>query len=502
MRFSKYLYQVLFLVTVLSFQNCSGIFQTLEDSGSSLTDSTQSDSSTPPPGTGLITEQTFKISTTELKPTALSVDGSSAPQFSQALPEGAIYDALSKKVIWIPKKGQAGTYQVSFLIDNKKINYSVSVAAVTDDRLIQQGPPFKYADGDVGYIFVHGMGDVDRCANASELAQYWGMAPAVIAPDANTRKVACYDSRRAVADVAPGVAQQIINANCGKFNKCIVVIHSMGGLLMEHMFLHTRVPTAQDPRPEFFANRELYNAAKKKVLFVVALASAAGGSKTADIVQGENLSLGQELAGYISRLMSQDGDNTKNLMVKTASNIVAPISGDPGIPFFMIPGYTEKTMTEATGFYFKFIDFFFDIPLSVFNGYRDLVVVDGISAFHSRSDGVVDLRSSCGIASDNPDDGPGKDANLEASLQYCFNARKKPNHYVWFMSNLNHYLIKDTVVGCDNSEAPCVTRLPNSQVGSFQIDPSLTGLSAVEVVRLLLGTPAQSIDYNLAQIQN
>lgn len=79
-------------------------------------------------------------------------------------------------------------------------------------------------------------------------------------------------------------------------------IHSMGGLMLEHMFTHIRAPSSKDREPDFYKHRDLYAQVHKKVLFVVAVASAAGGSKVADIIE------------------------------------------DPGAPFFMVAGYSSNML--------------------------------------------------------------------------------------------------------------------------------------------------------------
>ena len=83
----------------------------------------------------------------------------------------------------------------------------------------------------------------------------------------------------------------------------------------------------------------------------------------------------------------------------------------------------------------------------------------------------------------NDHGGNGYSAALATHLAYCYSAAKKPNHYVWFLSNLNHYLIQTPWAGCPNTTFPCMTWEPNSSAGTFSINSAYTNQSPVAVIR-------------------
>ncbi|HEY8271527.1 MAG TPA: hypothetical protein VIG33_11620 [Pseudobdellovibrionaceae bacterium] len=472
---------IFFGVSVLLFQNCTGGFHLGSDE---LTDSTAASSS------GVLL---YEQSLSELQPYSYKFSGSETVSFQDALPAGAFYDSDTRTLYWIPTKGQRGDYNLGVKEGGvDKFRIAFHVLALDDYKLRYGGPPFHYQDGDVGYIFVHGVQDTDLCIDRSKLEQYWGGTPQTIAPDSNDRSLACYDGRKAVAAVAESVAHQIMDAKCGFYKKCIIITHSMGGLLMEHMFLHIRPPVAIDPVQSWFDQRELYKAVREKTLFVISLASAAGGSKTADLVNGNAGTVSQDVIGALSRWMGANMDSTNNLMVAYASRVVAPMTEDPGVPFFMVPGFTTKTLYEARGFFGSIWDTLINsVPDTVFNGDGDLTFVDGVTEFPSRSDGVVDLRSSCGIASDDYNNGVGDKASLDDNLHYCWGAPKKANHYLWFAVNLNHSLITRPaaeVSECFSQENPCVPRFPAS-LGNLFPDDTMKSWAAIDVIRNKIAMP-------------
>jgi hypothetical protein len=484
---------ILALLLLAGFQNCTGGFKVLSSGNS---DGVLSENSSATPTAVPSPFPLFVGNISELQSVTVKIDGAGIVSFPSGLPKGALYDQSLRRFNWIPTRGQAGNYNIKVFEDGKEKGFiGLSVAGLNETQLHTIGPPFIYSDGDVGYIFVHGRGDLDRCANPAELAAYWGSGPATVEPDPALRLIACYDGRKAVADTAAGVAQQILNANCGKYNKCIIFTHSMGGLMLEHMFTHTRAAVGTDPVPSMFANKDLYQAVKDRTLFVVSLASAAGGSVAASVLNSDGrIRLDEETTSAIGRLFGANDDSIRNLVVSYATHVVAPITEDPGVPFFMVPGFTEKTAAEAGGIFGSLFDLTFNnLPRVVFNSNRELALLDSYIQYRSRSDGLIDLRGGCGIASDREDEGPGRSATLDQHFRYCWSAPKKPNHYVWFLSNLNHYLITGQSYDCRNTEAPCVTVFPDANQGTFIMDRSLIGLNAMEVARLLLNNPAPGL---------
>jgi hypothetical protein len=97
------------------------------------------------------------------------------------------------------------------------------------------------------------------------------------------------------------------------------------------------------------------------------------------------------------------------------------------------------------------------------------------------------------VASDVEEEGPGRLVPREQHFSYCWNAKKKANHYVWFMSNLNHYLITGQPYNCRNTEAACVSLFPSAADGTFLIHRGYTGMHTMEVIRqrMIAPTPQQ-----------
>ena len=362
------------------------------------------------------------------------------------LPPGAEFEHAARTVYWVPKADQGGTHQLSFEVDGKHRSKRIKLAELSEERL-DQGPPGAYEAAAIGYVFVHGKGDVDRCRDREELAEYWDAMPTQIAPEQTPRTLACYNGRRSAVFVAPAVAQQILDAPCGKSNRCIVVTHSMGGLVLSHIMTHARAARGSDPEPALFEHHELYRRVQERVLFVIAVASAAGGSKAADIVvNGEDHSLGQQAIGHISKWFGQDQDSTESLVVDYATRVAAPIKADPGVPFFMVPGFSPEVIDTDTLLISSSLSWFInwiEDDEDLFNGDAELAALDAFTNYRSRSDGLVSLRSGCGIASGEVEAGPGHDERLSKHLRYCYQQPKKPRHHVWFLANLNHFEIID-----------------------------------------------------------
>lgn len=478
-------YLIIFIM-IVAFQNCSPGFSSFSVQSIKLKNSQEVSTES-----GSIVH---KMSLSELQPFVhkFSTGGSSVeePVFPNGLPKGVNFDKASLELTWLPQKGQSGTYNIPVRLGNIESNFNLSVSAVNEQVLKTSGPPFQYQDGDIGYIFIHGAGNSDRCADQVDLANYWGESVNIIAPDVQNRTITCYNGSRGAAEVAKSVAEQMLNAKCGRFGKCIVVTHSMGGLVMEHILLHARAARSGDVAPELYTSQQLYEKIRDKTLFVVSLASSAGGSKSASILNGEGANrIGQELIAKVSRAFGLNDAATQSVVVSYASNVLAPMREDPGVPVFMVPGYSIKTLREELGLVIGYLGSLINnVPSQVFNADRTLAIMDSLTEFSSRSDGLVDFRSACGVMSDNENDGVGREVNIEEHFRYCFNAVKKSNHYVWFMTSLNHFNMSIPFSGCRENPNSCVSRLPNGQTGSFIQDLSLDGLSAVEVIRKKLGT--------------
>jgi len=423
---------------------------------------------------------------------------------SSQLPRGAVYEAAAGRLRWIPQVGQAGSYLLP--LGAPPATETLLTIGPVSPSLLQQGPPGPYPDADVGYVFVHGKTTDDLCVNQKLRDEYWGASAAVIAPLESQRLVVCHDGRRRVAETAPAVAQQILKASCGRANKCILVTHSMGGLLVSHMFTHAGAARPGEPA-ELFSHAELYRRVKERTLLVVSLASAEGGSRSADIATGEDESTAGQAISMVVGLLGQNTDSTKNLVVKEATRVVAPLDQDPGVPFFMVAGYSPEVLTGGEALLSTVSTIlaitpeaksaFFAVALSalgssqsagsLFNGDLRYTLLDLLAQFGSRSDGMVSFRSACGVRSGEPLDGPGHDAALEPHLRYCASAPRRPGHHLWFAINLNHSEIITTPAACVK-QASCAPLVPAQ---GAMVPPSWasSGASAIAIVRARLGTP-------------
>lgn len=417
----------------------------------------------------------------------LSAKAEGSPYIPTSLPDGALFDETTHVLRWIPEKGQAGTYTIPLhpstpLSAPRNFSLMLSIGPYAESDLAN-GPPPVYRPEDVGYVFVHGAGTVDRCADRANLAAYWGLGPSMLEPLASNWTETCYNASDSVASVAGSVADQILSANCGNFNKCIVVTHSMGGLLMEHLFTHTRPAVASDPVPSMFADYQLYQAVRARTLFVISLASAAGGSKVADIVDNpSNYSDAQYVIGTIADWVGSNEPYTQNLDVKYSSDVVAPMTVDPGVPFFMVGGFSIESTREA-GVVASGIDVLFgNLDDKIFNGNVNMAEIDLVAGFSSRDDGLVDFRSSCGVMSDDVNWGPGVNASLQTNLALCYSAPKKPNHYVWFMINTDHEDMSDPFGGCAGNDNPCQGYFPSAAQGTFVPDVNTTGYNDFQIM--------------------
>ena len=305
--------------------------------------------------------------------------------------------------------------------------------------------------------------------------------------------LSCYNSSIGADAAAPLVAQQIVSANCGTYNKCVVVTHSMGGLVIEHILTHARAALPSDPDATLFSNSALYIQAKMKILSVISIASAAGGAQTATMLEGPGQTGQSGLAILIANLLGYNSDATKSLVVSRAADVLAPIQADPGIPIYMVPGYTAETATEAGIAGNLAVEASGQIPLQVYQSDPDFTALDPLVTLTSRSDGMIEFRSSCGVASDNPSGGPGYSASLTSQLSYCYSSPKKTNHFVWFLTNLNHSLSPTPWNNCANTTAPCQILEANAAQATYTANASLSGQSAINVIRAKL-------DINRAQL--
>lgn len=381
----------------------------------------------------------------------------------ESLPVGALLNENGREFLWLPQKGQEGSYKLSVLDALKTESiYEVQIDAQTEDEMTI-GPAAWYRDGDIGLIYVHGMSQEDVCEAPGKGRDYWLSTPGILMPQASLNSVICYDGRDRVESQARKVADQILASSCGAYGRCAVFTHSMGGLMLEyilHRSLSGDVPTA---------DRIAFQAAREKIAFVVSIASAAGGSKLANIVKHPDRYPDASLLANIMKPFLASGGALDSLQVEFASQTVAPMDIDTKMPFFMVPGYSKE---EGAG-------------LNTFNGMYELGVLDSNAQFQSRSDGLVAFRSACGVASDREDDGPGRGSSLESQFQYCFGAPKKPSHYVWFSINLNHAAIHQPFAQCQDAKNGCVVHV-GKPGESYQASPELTGTDAVNIMRRLL----------------
>lgn len=470
-----------------AFQNCSPAFRVLEPSALPGSDNQAStDDAAAGGGSGdngdspaAIPEKTLSFSETE--PIEISISG---PALSPAaLPEGALYDG--RVLRWLPRVGQTGAYKIEFknTLGENGFVLNLQVAA-RSPAVLARGPSDGAADGDVGFVFIHGMGSVDRCANAADLAAYWSGAPAVIGREAGSRTVACYDARASAESQAVKVAQQIVDANCGKFNRCILITHSMGGLVTEFIMTHDRPAKTGEAEPGLFDHAELFKKAKMKTLAVISLASAAGGSRVADALESSNSSSIASFVGGVARWIGSGTQSAHSVTVARA-NALVPIDADPGVPFYMVAGYSVKSAWEWDPWFGGLWSAVDDIPMTVFQGDQELMGLDSVIQPSTRWDGLVDFRSACGVRSSDSRFGPGYSAGTDLSFNFCATAAHKPNHFPWLISNLNHYLIAMPWTGCAG-ENPCETREYNPSTKSFAVSSAMAGMSAIHALRYKL----------------
>lgn len=380
-----------------------------------------------------------------------------------SIPAGAILSDNDREFLWLPQKGQAGTFKLD-VVDGSNVpaRYEVNVAPLSDDEMTA-GPAGWYSDGDVGFVFVHGMSQSDVCADADKGWGQWRGMIDILSPRNEVNSAVCYDGRARVDTQARKVADQILAAPCGMYGRCVVVTHSMGGLMLEYILLRSR-----DGGNTSAEEVALFRSVRDKIAFVVSIASAAGGSKVANIVKNpENYPNAALLANVVKPFLASGGA-IETLHVNYATQIGAPIGLDPGVPFFMIPGYSTD---EGIG-------------TNTFNGKYEFGVIDAQAGFQSRSDGLVSFRSSCGVASDKEDDGPGRYTSINGQYQYCFDGPKKSSHHVWFSINLNHLLIQQPVA-CGGPLKDCVVHKANPG-GGYAASPELTGNDVPHIMRRLI----------------
>lgn len=386
-------------------------------------------------------------------------------------PQGLRYDAENHIISWLPQQNQAGAYELKLSQEQRDGVLVLEVEAQPEETL-RLGPPRSYRDGDVGYIYVHGMSMTNYCATDEKGWKAWRAAADIVSPDENTRSAVCYDGRGRVDQQAAAVAQQIIDAPCGAFNRCIMIAHSMGGLMIEYILLHADESSHPDA-----AERELFRRVREKILFVVELGSASGGAEVANVVKyPERYPKLKHLMGSIGKLVpSRDAIDV--LALDFATQIGAPLNGNPQVPVFMVPGYSRKNLLSKTQKTIRA-----DGP---FNGRLELAALDRSMALNSRSDGVVTFRSACGIASDDETAGPGYKASLNEQFEYCFLSPKKPQHHVWFSMDLNHYAIASPFSLCQSEPSSC-------QVHTLDTDDQiikrtdLQGMDSMQVMRYFL----------------
>ncbi len=451
--------------------------------------------------TNSLSSKSAVIDGRELLPLTLNLGFAVDPEMKAFdLPTGAIYDKESQRVLWIPQRHQAGHHQIIFDSPRSGVfRLNLAIASVADEDLAS-GPPAGYQDDEVGYIFIHGKGQRDGCNSDKRLREYWQGGDGVIAPDPKLRTLVCYDGRKDVSTEGPAVARQILTANCGKFNKCVVVTHSMGGLMIEHILLHAREATTSDTRKKFYDHAELYQKVREKTLFVISIASAAGGSKVADLVEnpGSHRDIEQMVAGLISRWVGEKNDATNNLVPEFASREVAPMSEDPGVPIYMVAGFSKKILNslgESLSGLLGFKNWSSNKREKYFNKNMDLAMLDRLVKFQSRSDGLVDFRSACGIQSDRKGDGPGNNSDLDENFEYCQRSPKKPNHFVWFAINLNHERIATNLESpCRWEHNPCEAYFPDPARQTLKRRNEFDQKSAVRIIRTLLTKRQESTD--------
>ncbi len=390
---------------------------------------------------------------------------------------------------WLPGRGQVGlfTFNLDAMEGEKVLStkpYTIQVKQLPDDFLKFHGPAGVYDDADIGYIFVHGKTSTNLCTEPTGASSYWQGSEEIIAPNEQLRTLVCYDGTEAVENVAKKVAESIIAAPCGKYGKCIVITHSMGGLVMEHIFLHSSPKDVL--RPALYKDHELYKKVKLKTAMTISIASAAGGSRAADMVLDLNGT------GFLEKIegssmasdFQKDSASTESLTVAQSSAVLAPASLDPEVLFMMVPGYSPIVKMQFEGLLDIWLGEQSEPDPLLFNGSIDYARVDSIVGFSSRSDGVIAFRSSCGIKSYYADDGPGHDEYLNDHVKYCVEEPKKDNHYVWFLSELHHNLVA-WPVDCVENNYRCNILKPSSGTFSY-FTSEHSGKSAIHTIRALL----------------
>ncbi len=475
------------MIVIFCFQNCNGIVKLQPLEAAKISTGQPVATGSPDPESDDEDDPTSRVlPAVQMK--ALSVANLELPaelataQLQKA-PEGVALQ--NGRLIWWPRSAQAGTHSIELKVAEKIWTLSLLVEPLEGQDQMA-GPPKGFSDEDVGYIFIHGKSEMDLC-NGGLARAYWAGGDAIIAPIAALRTVTCYDGRNDVATEAAKITQQILAAPCGKLNRCIIVTHSMGGLMIEHILTHTRAAAASDP-PEYrkhYDSNVAYSKVKDRIAFVISLASAAGGSKVADMVENPTTySLDQSSMGAISRIFGARSGSTNNLVPKFAVNVAAPMTANPGVPIYLVAGYSRQLL-DIGGLVGGPSDWLgiTDPDKRVFNADVSYGYLDYMTGFSSRSDGVVSFRSSCGIASDRMDDGPGWDKELSLQFNYCYSATKKPNHFVWFAINLNHSLIQINTSKCTNSDNPCQIYRPDPVRKTMVRDTALDQKSSVEIIR-------------------
>lgn len=477
------------VLLLVAFQNCSPPFQAREpgfrEHASGGAD--EAGSVLDPGGGGLeesITAEKTVVSD-ELRVLRLRVRAQDDdPLDPSGLPPGAKFDATTGLLLWLPKHGQAGTHDLEFRdsIGFVRLRLRLKIEPAPAS-ILEGGPTDGAAHGDVGFVFIHGMGPVDRCADQAELAAYWESTPTVIGRNGPV-KVACYDARVAAEAAAIAVAQQIVDADCGALDRCILVAHSMGGLVAEFILTHDREARDEDPEPALFEKAELFARAKERVLSVIAIGSAAGGSRVADALASQNSNSVSSWVGHAARVIGQGTEASKSVTTVRATQVLSPVTADPGVPIYLVPAYSVQTSWEWDPWFGGFLGGIIgSVPMKVFQGDRYLAALDAIVLPNSRGDGLVEFRGACGVSSADPHAGPGYSAPLSAQLDYCAKSPKRPNRHLWFLSNINHMWVQTPWSNCGNSDNPCHTLEYIPSTRSLVRHQALDGKSAVHVIR-------------------